>query len=40
MTVRAMQKQLDVEVERFKRILEGMVKDGFIRKDGNKYAIK
>lgn len=39
MTVRAMQKQLDVEAERFERILEGMVKDGFIRKERGKLII-
>lgn len=39
MTVRAMQKQLDVEAERLKRILEGMVKDGFVQKAGRKLII-
>ena len=39
MTVRAMQKQLDVEAERFERILEGMVKDGFVQKTGRKLII-
>jgi len=40
MTVRAMQKQLDVEAERLARILEGMVKDGFIQKTGKVYVVK
>lgn len=40
MTARAMQKQLDVEAERFARILEGMVKDGFIQKTGKVYVVK
>lgn len=39
MTVRAMQKQLDAEAERFERILEGMVKDGFVRKERGKLII-
>jgi len=39
MTVRAMQKELDVETERLARILEGMVKDGFVQKTGGKFII-
>jgi A/G-specific adenine glycosylase len=39
MTVRALQKQLDVEAERFTRILAGMVKDGFIQKTGRTFII-
>jgi len=39
MTARAMQKQLDVETERFERILGGMVQDGFIQKTGGKFII-
>jgi len=40
MTVRAMQKQLDVDAKRLARILVGMVKDGFIQKTGKMYAVK
>lgn len=40
MTARAMQKQLDVETERFERILGGMVQDGFIQKMGRLYIVK
>lgn len=40
MTVRAMQKQLDVEAERLARILEGMVKDGFLQKTGKVHVVK
>lgn len=39
MTVRAMQKQLDVDADRLLRILEGMVKDGFLKKQGRKLII-
>lgn len=40
MTVCAMQKQLDVDAERLARILEGMVKDGFLQTEGDVYTIK
>ncbi|MCE1225008.1 MAG: A/G-specific adenine glycosylase [Geobacteraceae bacterium] len=40
MTARAMQKQLDVEAVRLARILEGMVKDGFVQKAGKVYVVK
>jgi len=37
--ITVIQKQLDVEAERLKRILEGMVKDGFVQKTGRKLII-
>ncbi len=39
MTVCAMQKQLDAEAERLARILEGMVKDGLVQKEGRTFII-
>lgn len=39
MTAFALHKQLDVEAERFKRILVGMVKDGFLKQRGRKFLI-
>jgi A/G-specific adenine glycosylase len=39
MSRHSMQKQLDVEVVRFMRILVGMVKDGFIQKCGRIYGV-
>lgn len=39
MTALALHNQLDVEAERFKRILVGMVKDGFLKQRGRKFLI-
>ena len=39
MTVRALQKQLDVEAERLARILEGMLKDGLLQNKGRMFII-
>lgn len=39
MTVRALQKQLGVKAERLNPILEGMLREGFLKKQGQKYCI-
>jgi len=38
-TLSALQKQLAVDAERLNRIMEGLVKDGFLKKEGRKFLI-